>query len=175
MMYTILNICIDMWIFIFICFLLLIIVRTYILLSKNLKYTFFKELFIYIFICYLMCLFYVVTFKDADVPVLGFNIIPFKEMFRYPIGSIAFIKNVLGNMIMFVPLGFFIPYISKKSKVIWIIIITFIISLTIEFVQSRIGRIFDIDDIILNIIGGVIGGYMYILKNSLHKKIDFDK
>ena len=36
-------------------------------------------------------------------------------------------------------------------------------SLTIETTQLMIGRVFDIDDILLNIIGGILGHYLYII------------
>ena len=44
--------------------------------------------------------------------------------------------------------------------------LTLIVSLTIEVVQLNIGRTFDIDDIILNTLGGLIG---FILCKLFHK------
>ena len=109
----------------------------------------------------MMCLFYVVTFQDIDVSANGYNLIPFKEMFRYRIGSRLFFKNVIGNMLMFIPFGFFTSYILREIKMKWVLFITLAVSITIELTQSRIGRIFDIDDVILNVIGGVIGYYVF--------------
>ena len=43
--------------------------------------------------------------------ILSLYIIPFKEMFRYNIGSRLFVKNVLGNMLMFLP--YFLVFILK--------------------------------------------------------------
>ena len=37
-----------------------------------------------------------------------------------------------------------------------------LVSISIEIIQLVIGRVFDIDDIILNTIGGIIGFYLYI-------------
>ena len=126
------------------------------------------------FILYMMCLFYVVTFQDIDVPTVGYNLVPFKEMFRYTFMSRLFIKNVLGNLFMFIPLGFYSSYILKKTKLRWVVLITLIISLTIEFTQVNIGRIFDIDDVILNVLGGSLGYYLfsfiYFIKINLCKK-----
>ena len=81
----------------------------------------------------------------------------------YDLGSRLFLKNVLGNIIMFLPYGFFTSYFLKEKKLLPIFILTVVTSLTIECTQLMIGRVFDIDDILLNIIGGVLGHYLYIL------------
>ncbi len=157
-----LNIFSEIWPMIFICCVILIVLRISYLIKNRKKFVFYKEVFMLIFIIYMMCLFYVVTVQDIDTSASdGFNIIPFKEMFRYKIGSTLFIKNVLGNLIMFVPFGFFTAYILREIKFRWVLFITIIVSVTIELTQTQIGRIFDIDDVILNIIGGTIGYYIF--------------
>ena len=40
---------------------------------------------------------------------------------------------------------------------------TLIVSVAVESTQLMIGRVFDIDDILLNVVGGVLGHYCYIL------------
>lgn len=169
----------DMWPMILICSVILIVLRIADIIKNKKKFVFYKEIAMLFFILYMMCLFYVVTFQDIDVPTVGYNLVPFKEMFRYSFGSYKFFKNVLGNMIMFVPFGFFVSYILRKTKLRWVVLITLIISLTIEFTQVNIGRIFDIDDVILNVLGGSLGYYffsfIYFIKINLCKKIDFNK
>ena len=91
-------------------------------------------------------------------------------MLRYDFGSELFFRNVIGNMIMFIPYGFFISYVLKNEKPIVAIILTFIVSLTIEITQSLIGRVFDIDDIILNVLGGSVGFVLYYFANRLKFK-----
>ena len=51
-------------------------------------------------------------------------------------------------------------------------LISFLVSITIEFVQLNIGRSFDVDDIILNTIGATFGYLIYkiINKMSIFKK-----
>ena len=128
---------------------------------KNKKtFCFYKELIMLAFIIYILCLFQVVTFQDNN-NISSNNLIPFKEMFRYQLGSRLFFKNVLGNIVMFLPFGFFVSYFLKENKIIIPLILTIITSITIETTQLMIGRVFDIDDIILNIIGGVLGYYIY--------------
>ncbi len=130
---------------------------------KNKKdFCFYKELISLSFIIYILCLFQVVTFQDNN-NISSNNLIPFKEMFRYDLGSRLFLKNVLGNIIMFLPYGFFTSYFLKEKKILPIFILTIATSVTIESTQLMIGRVFDIDDILLNILGGVLGHYLYIL------------
>lgn len=130
---------------------------------KNKKeFCLYKELIALSFIIYILCLFQVVTFQDNN-NISSNNLIPFKEMFRYTLGSRLFLKNVIGNIIMFLPYGFFTSYFLKENKLFLIFILTVITSLTIETTQLMIGRVFDIDDILLNILGGILGHYLYII------------
>ena len=46
-----------------------------------------------------------------------------------------------------------------------------IVSFTIELVQLNIGRTFDIDDIILNTIGGMLGYFLYRLLENIKVKL----
>lgn len=139
-----------------------ITLRTADIIKNKKGFCFYKELISLSFIIYILCLFQVVTFQDNN-NISSNNLIPFKEMFRYNIGSRLFFKNVLGNIIMFLPYGFFTSYFLKEKKLLPILILTTITSLTIETTQLMIGRVFDIDDILLNIVGGVLGYYLYSL------------
>lgn len=102
------------------------------------------------------------------------NLIPFKEIFRYNFGSDLFFENVIGNMALFIPYGIFIAKVFKDCKVIYPLFLSFIASLAIELTQLSIGRVFDVDDVILNVIGAVVGYYLYKLFTKI-KKEDFLK
>lgn len=165
------NIFSQIWPMIFICSVIMIILRIAYLIKNRERFVFYKEIFMFVFIIYMMCLFYVVTFQDIDsTNIPNYNVIPFKEMFRYKIGSRLFFKNVVGNLLMFVPFGFFSSYILRRIKYRWIFIITLIVSVTIELTQMKIGRVFDIDDVILNVVGGSIGYYIFNLIYKFHKE-----
>ena len=99
------------------------------------------------------------------------NFIPFKEILRYHFGSHLFMRNVIGNVLLFVPFGYFISYILKSEKVYLPLLITFITSLTIEFVQLSIGRVFDVDDVMLNLIGGGLGFLIYYIFMKIYDKL----
>lgn len=152
------------WPMILIVSVIIVSMRVTWLLKNNGLFVFYKELLALAFVIYVMCLFYVVTFQDVSWS--DSNFIPFKEMFRYEFGTTLFFCNVVGNMIMFMPYGFFVSYFLKLDKVFTMFILSLLTSLTIEFTQLQIGRVFDIDDIMLNVIGAIIGyfGYLVLVK-----------
>ena len=94
----------QVWPTILISSVIAISMRTVYLIKNKQKVVFYRELLALIFIIYVLCLFYVVTFQDVGWS--SSNFIPFKEMFRYDFGSRLFIKNVLGNIIMFAQIAF---------------------------------------------------------------------
>ena len=128
--------------------------------NKN-KFIVYEELLKIIFVVYILMFFQIVTYQD--VTSYGNNFIPFKELTRYSFGSSLFFKNVIGNILLFMPYGFFISYylrLEKKDKILALGLI-FMVSLSIECVQLVIGRCFDVDDILLNLMGGMLGYYIY--------------
>lgn len=156
---SLLEILDEVWPTILISSVIAISVRiTYVIKNKK-EFVLYKEVLSFAFIIYVLCLFYVVTFQDIGWSTSNF--IPFKEMFRYKLGSRLFIKNVLGNIIMFIPYGYFVSYYLDLKKVRSNNLLVLLVSLSIEFTQLVIGRVFDIDDIILNLIGGTIGFGFY--------------
>ena len=156
---SILEIFNHTWPMIVICTVIISSMRIIYIIKNKEQFIFYKEMMMLAFIIYIMCIFYVVTFQDVSWSTSNF--IPFKEMFRYEFGSRLFFKNVVGNAIMFMPYGFFIGYFLKIDKKRTAIILSIITSLTIELTQLKIGRVFDIDDILLNVLGGLIGFCIY--------------
>lgn len=144
-------------------------IRVVYLIHNRRKIILYEELLSLIFVIYVMILFYLVTFQDNNY---GFsNYVPFKEMFRYEFGTRLFYKNIIGNILLFLPFGLFVSSYIKRIKLRTILILTLISSLSIEFTQMMIGRVFDIDDIILNVVGGILGFLLYKLLHSISKRI----
>lgn len=114
--------------------------------------------------------------KIIKTSIGGINLIPLKviyetyiEVFKYN-NMNYFIINFLGNIIMFMPIGFFIALLWKiKDK--YVILIGASSSLFIEITQLFIGgRGTDIDDVILNTIGVILGLLIYKLLYKKYKK-----
>lgn len=162
---------IDMtWPMVIISVVVLVSLRIAYLIKNRKHLTLYKELLMLSFIIYILCLFQVVTFQD-DVTWSSNNFVPFREIFRYNFGSRLFLKNVLGNIILFLPFGLFASYYLDIKRPYLAFILTLIASVSIEVVQMVIGRVFDIDDIILNVIGGTIGFYIYSLIRKIWNKL----
>lgn len=158
------------WPMVLISTIIIVSFRAAYLLKNKSKFVLYQDLLMLCFIIYVLCLFQVVTFQDT-VSWSTNNFIPFKEIFRYDFGSRLFIKNVIGNMILFLPFGFFVSYYLKCEKVWLPIVLTLIASCSIETVQMVIGRVFDIDDIILNLLGGCLGFFCYYLLSKFTQKL----
>ena len=159
----------DVWPIIIIITVISCSLRITYLIKKNLKFCFYKELFMLIFIIYVVCLFEVVTLQDNNYGLSNF--IPFKEIFRYELGSRLFIKNIVGNILLFLPYGYFAAEYLKSKKFILPVLLTSIVSITIELVQLNIGRTFDIDDVILNTIGGLFGYLLFKVIEKIKNKL----
>lgn len=87
------------------------------------------------------------------------NLIPFRSISPYlkNITEPYAFKNIIANILVFIPLGFFI--LNKNTKNVFkTLVICISVILSIECIQLffKIG-FFDVDDIILNFIGSLIG------------------
>lgn len=158
------------WPMVLISIVIIVSLRLTYLIKNRLHLTIYKELLMLSFIIYILCLFQVVTFQD-NVSWSSNNFIPFREIFRYRIGSRLFLKNVIGNLTLFLPFGLFTSHYLDLKRPLPIFILTVIASVSIELVQMAIGRVFDVDDIILNVVGGVIGFYIYSLIRMIGDKL----
>ena len=128
-----------------------------------------KELFLLFFMIYLLFLFQIVTYNDVSES--GMNLMPFREILRYEFGSYLFKREIIGNILLFIPFGYFVTRYCKVKKMGTIFIITLLSSLTIETVQYFIGRCFDVDDIMLNVFGGIIGFLLFVGVEAMQKKL----
>lgn len=110
----------------------------------------------------------------------SYNLVPLKEIRRFiewgtssETGFKAMVLNVFGNIACFMPFGFFAPInIKKLNNFAAVTVLTFMFSFCIEALQlvSRTGS-FDVDDLILNTIGGALGYIgLKVIRSILAKK-----
>lgn len=151
----------DNWPVLIIFIVTLVLVRFFYLRTHREKVSFYKEFLMILSICYIFLLFQLLTKVEMNSNS-GFNIVPFSEIFRYEVGSRLFIFNVFGNIMAFVLFGLIVSSYIKPKTIFPPLIISLLVSATVEFVQLNIGRSFDVDDIILNVTGGLIGFLLYI-------------
>lgn len=163
----------SIWPSLLILITILFTIRFFKFISNRRRIVLYQEVLNLIFIVYLMCFFYILTFEDVDWSTA--NLIPFKEMFRFEFGSKMFIRNVLGNILLFLPYGFYLSYFMKLKRLKYVAAFSLFVSIAVEIIQYRIGRVFDIDDIILNIAGGILGYYLYRLGEYILNKTKLNK
>ena len=72
--------------------------------------------------------------------------------------------NLVGNVLMFIPMGFLPPLLWKRWRHLWSAIpLCAGASLLIECLQLFLGRSVDVDDLILNTLGGLLGYLLFCL------------
>lgn len=130
-------------------------------------------------ILYLMVLVYVCFFserygRNIISDHFRYNLEPFKEIHRFfaykdILGAKAFMINMFGNVFAFAPFGFMIAVVSPKMRHFHkAASLTFVLSLIIETIQlvCRVGA-FDVDDLILNTLGGLLGYIVFAVTNAV--------
>lgn len=88
------------------------------------------------------------------------NWTPFETISHYlHIGGWEMAKNLLGNIIVFMPLGFLLPCLDGELRsAVLVTIFALSVSLLIESLQYVSGqRVADVDDVLLNTLGGFLG------------------
>ena len=135
-----------------------------------------------LFMIYLVLLFYLLFFSETYGRTMDsgyrYNLELFKEIKRFwsnreNLGWSSVITNLLGNIVAFAPFGFFLPMLCKVGRnVFGCVLVSALFSLVVETIQllTKVGA-FDVDDIFLNAIGGLVGflGY-YLVWRPLTKK-----
>ena len=116
-----------------------------------------------IFIYYIILLFNMVIFARYNT-INSYNLIPFKSIIEIfnNCNIYSIIINIFGNLLIFMPLEYFIIELFKVNKFILNFSISFIIILIIEIMQYvfKVG-VFDIDDLILCTLGMMLFYVIY--------------
>lgn len=94
----------------------------------------------------------------------GVSLVPFQEIERglNNRGSVAWV-NLVGNIAMFVPVGLAIAALARGdfwARLMLATVCGSVLSTSIELIQYTGGRVADIDDIILNTAGTLVGGVL---------------
>ena len=70
--------------------------------------------------------------------------------------------NIWGNILLFIPYGFFLPLLWKRYRhPLRLSLMCLLLPISIEICQLFIQRMTDVDDLLLNFAGGMIGGGLF--------------
>lgn len=121
-------------------------------------------------------LFFAEGFREAASATYRYNFIPFHEIKRYlryanRIGYSMVFLNLAGNVLAFLPMGYFVPKLSRRGISFWSMSLYVMeVSMTVEVLQllTRVGCC-DVDDVILNTLGGMLGYWCYYLRKECRR------
>ena len=123
-----------------------------------------------LFVLYIFFLLYFLIFSDwygrtGVSREYQYNLVLFKEIkrfieYREELGAFAVFTNLFGNILIFMPFGFFMT-----------LFYSFGLSLCVEVFQllTKVGS-FDVDDLLLNTIGGVLGYILFSICNTIRRR-----
>lgn len=135
-----------------------------------------KTTTVIIFVLYLGLLFFLTLYEPGNrhsTSVPHLNLLPFKGIVSYiRTGGIVFLVNVAGNILAFMPAGFLLPMLgSRLNSLLRVAFACMLLSILIETLQYFTDtRITDIDDVILNVTGGIAGYLCYALVRALSRQ-----
>ncbi|WP_312749962.1 VanZ family protein [Epilithonimonas hominis] len=123
--------------------------------------------FINVYTIWILYLLFFASFRYSPTILFEIKTVPFETINDYTTNvikwdKIEFIKNIFGNIILFIPYGFLGILYPKLNQFKWLFLTFFITINIIEFSQFYFKRGYaDIDDVILNTFGAAIGFLIY--------------
>lgn len=136
-----------------------------------------------LFYIYMLALIYFLLLSDGFGRADGYdyyryNLVLFCEIKRFIIywraidDPFLVLANLMGNVIAFIPFGALIRWVINRS-VRWYQVVgyTFLLSLSVELLQliAKVG-VFDVDDLLLNTFGGLVGFWIYYLLKVIDQR-----
>lgn len=135
-----------------------------------------------LFVLYILVLIYFLFFSEGfgrgqgAERVYRYNLTPLKEIrrfwvYREQLGFVAVFTNLVGNVVGFVPFGLILPVINRNTRNLFFIgFAGFALSLCVECIQlvGKVGS-FDVDDMILNTAGAVLGYLIFAVFHGIYK------
>ena len=139
-----------------------------------------------LFVLYIIFIIYFLIFSDwygrtGEMQEYHYNLVLFKEIKRFweyrdQVGMFAMFTNLFGNVIIFMPFGFFMPMASKYRSLFSTVFYSFGLSLCVETFQLVTkGGSFDVDDLLLNTIGGLAGYILFIICAAIRRRHVYKK
>ncbi len=138
---------------------------------------------LFLFLGYLTGLIYFLFFAESygrglTEAVYDYNLLPFREIHRYLcyrklLGVRLVTLNLVGNVVGFLPFGALVPLLSRSMRKAWRIgLLSMEISALIEGAQFLFGvGCCDVDDVILNTVGGLLGYAVYRAADRLYSRM----
>ena len=133
-----------------------------------------------LFVSYIVFAFYFLLISEiygriGEMQEYHYNLVLFREIKRFwncreQLGIIVTTANLLGNVLIFFPFGFFMPMASKYRSFLSTAFYSLVFSLIVEISQLllKVGC-FDVDDLLLNTVGGMLGYIVFGVCNTVRR------
>lgn len=185
-MHTIIFYLQDMWFYMAIALPVIIIYRFYRIKKSNHKAKPLHEIGVIAFLIFLIGLLSQtvipsISINNGSLEFVNGNFqavnLEFFRVFRETYNAIKyldlwqpFLINFMGNIFMFMPIGFLLPILWRKFEhVLWTVGAGFLLSLSIELLQLTQLRSSDVDDLWLNTLGTLIGFVCFTFIPKKHR------
>lgn len=144
-------------------FSVIVLIPIYLILNKVKFHSMKKTIYYFVFATYLSAVYLFVGMPTLQFMrfELSITLIPFIPM-------LADLKNTILNIILFVPLGIMLPFLWKKYHSLKnTAIFSFLLSLSIELLQILTYRATDINDLIANTLGAILGYFIFSIVSRI--------
>lgn len=133
-----------------------------------------------LFVLYIIFVFYFLLVSElygrtGEMQEYHYNLVLFKEIkrfwnYREQLGMFSTVTNLVGNVLIFLPFGFFMPMASRHRSFLNTSFYSLALSLIVEVSQLflKVGC-FDVDDLLLNTIGGMLGYITFTVCNVIRR------
>lgn len=133
-----------------------------------------------LFVLYIGFIIYFLLFSDwygrGEMQEYRYNLVLLKEIKRFweyrgQLGWYAMFTNLFGNVLIFMPFGFFLPMASKYRSFLAAVFYSFALSFCVETFQllTKVGS-FDVDDLLLNTLGGALGYIVFMICAAIRRR-----
>ena len=164
----------NLWILAIVCVAFILLWAKLAVLNKNLTVKIANAVLLSVSVAVIIYETIILREYSAYEPIL----IPFKTLIQAKAES-EYYRTFFMNILLFVPIGVFMPYVlsrtPKKRNIIITICSAFIFSITVEFLQYKfLLGLCETDDVIANTLGAAVGSLSYCyymrLRNNFNKK-----
>lgn len=149
--------------------------------AMNKKTTILHELGILVFIIYIITLFFITISLTLQFEKINtkesINIIPVNNLVEFiqnavKTGNLSIVElKVFGNILLLMPMGFFIPLLWSLKDDLYAVLFGLLVSISIEIGQLYLGLGADVDNLILNSLGALLGYLVYSVCYKAFPKI----
>lgn len=159
----------NFWPMLLVFLIVMIIIVFFKFRNSKAEFVFHKEFFYILFILYTLLLYDLV--KCSLIKGDTINLVPFRDIIKSSLTLKSFFDKTLLSFLIFIPFGYYSTFYCKIKTVKENLFIGLVSSLTILLVILKIYGIFNIDNLIMNVLGTFVGFLLYVGLAAIRKHL----